>query len=400
MAIPIVTLKHKKEASILRKHPWIFSGAIERILIDENQEDLADGEIVKVVANNGDFLALGHFHNGSIAVRIFSFEDESVTAKFWENKVTNAINYRKAIGLFDSDETTTYRLIHGEGDGFSGLIIDVYGDVAVYQAHSIGMHKVRNEIAKAIIKATKGKIKAIYDKSAETLPPEYASSIENGYLIGDHEGKQLVKENGMSFEIDWVSGQKTGFFIDQRENRKLLQKYVGGKKLLNTFCYSGGFSVYALEAGAKEVHSLDSSEKAIVLTDRNIEINFDKKIKHKSIVADTITFLNQCEEDYDVIILDPPAYAKNKKSLHNAIQGYKRLNTRAFKMMKKGGVLFTFSCSQVVDRQTFYNTIMAAAIESGRNVRVMEHLSQTADHPVSMYHPEGAYLKGLVVYVD
>jgi 23S rRNA (cytosine1962-C5)-methyltransferase len=400
MAIPIVTLKRKKEASIQRKHPWIFSGAIERILIDDNQDDLTDGELVKIVANNGDFLALGHFHHGSIAVRVVSFEDIEPSSKFWEEKVTNAINYRKILGLIDSSDTNTYRLIHGEGDGFSGLIVDIYDDVAVYQAHSIGMHKVRNEIANAIVNVLNGKIKTVYDKSSETLPPDYAATIENSYLIGEHEGKQLVKEHGITFEIDWVSGQKTGFFIDQRENRKLLQKYVEGKKLLNTFCYSGGFSIYALQAGAEEVHSLDSSEKAIALTDRNVAINFQKKSNHKSIVADTITFLNKCEEDYDVIILDPPAYAKNRKSLHNAIQGYKRLNARAFKMMKKGGVLLTFSCSQVVDRQTFYNTIMAAAIESGRNVRVMEHLSQPADHPVSMYHPEGAYLKGLVVYVD
>ncbi len=400
MSYPIITLKPKKEASINRKHPWIFSGAIERVLIDENQTDLNDGEIVKVLSHHGDFLAFGHFHNGSIAVRIFSFEDIEPTPSFWENKIKNAIEYRKAIGLWDSKHTNTFRLVHGEGDGFTGLIIDIYKDVAVYQAHSIGMHLIRKEIAAAIIKVSDRKIKAVYDKSKETLPNEYSFEIENEYIIGNHEGKQTVIENDIEFEIDWVSGQKTGFFIDQRENRRILQQFVSNKKLLNTFCYSGGFSIYALKAGAKEVHSLDSSAKAIELTERNLEINFDKKVKHKSITEDTITYLNKCEEKYDVIILDPPAYAKNKKSLHNAIQGYKRLNVKALKMINKGGILFTFSCSQVVDRTTFYSTIMAAAIESGRNVRVMEHLSQPADHPVNIFHPEGAYLKGLVVYVD
>lgn len=400
MTFPIITLKPNKEASINRKHPWIFSGAIERVLIDEDQADLKEGEIVKVISHKGNFLALGHFHNGSIAVRIFSFEEVIPNSDFWENKIKNAIDYRKAIGLWDSSHNNTFRLVHGEGDGLSGLIIDIYKDVAVYQAHSIGMHLIRKQIAAAIMKTSEGKIKAVYDKSKETLPKDYSFDVENEYIEGSHIGKQKVTENDIQFEIDWVSGQKTGFFIDQRENRKILQQYVANKKLLNTFCYSGGFSIYALKAGAKEVHSLDSSAKAIELTDRNIEINFDKKIHHKSIVEDTITYLNQCADKYDVIILDPPAYAKNKKSLHNAIQGYKRLNAKALKIINSGGILFTFSCSQVVDRTTFYNTITAAAIESGRNVRVMEHLSQPKDHPVNIFHPEGAYLKGLVVYVD
>jgi 23S rRNA (cytosine1962-C5)-methyltransferase len=393
---PKVYIKSGKEDAVLRKHPWVFSGAIAKI---EGQPE--DGDIVSVHRKKGDFLAVGHYHNGSIAVRIFGYDAVAPDASFWQQKLVKAWNLRKAQGLAQNPETNCFRVIHGEGDGMPGLIVDYYAGVVVFQAHSIGMHRCRNEIVEALKACIGPDLKAIYDKSRSTLPPLYAADLEDGYLYGDLEQNEMtVLENGQKFAVNWATGQKTGFFLDQRENRELLGHYAKGKRVLNAFCYSGGFSIYALQAGAKQVDSVDVSAKAIALLEKNVEINNLAGTAHKAYTQDVLKFLQNSQNTYEVMVLDPPAYAKSIKKRHQAVQGYKRLNIAGLKKVEPGGLLFTFSCSQVVDRKLFYNTITAAAIESGRNVRVLRHLAQPPDHPVSIFHPEGSYLKGLVLHVE
>lgn len=390
MSSKIIQLYGKKTGSLERKHPWVFSGAI-----DLATDDLEDGDLVTVTDPKGVFLARGHFQNATIAVRVLTFEDVPVDASFFENKISNAYNLRLNLGLYNS-KNTIFRLIHGEGDSLPGLIIDFYNGVAVVQCHSIGMYHSLELISNALQKVIGDKLIAIYSKSTDCLPDR--TDVENKYLFGSCETPHIALENGVKLNIDWVTGQKTGFFIDQRESRTLLGKYSVGKKVLNTFCYSGGFSLQAIQGGATLVHSLDSSKKAIQLTDENIALNGYEN--HMSIVADAMEYLKDLPESYDIIVLDPPAFAKHRDKRHKAIQGYKRLNAHAIRQIKPGGIIFTFSCSQVVDKAMFTNTVIAAAIESGRNVRILEQLHQPADHPINAFHPEGEYLKGLVIQVD
>ncbi|MGB0886579.1 MAG: class I SAM-dependent rRNA methyltransferase [Vicingaceae bacterium] len=397
MEIKTIVLSKNKEKSLERKHPWVFSGAINRIISDTGEAPF-NGELVEVVDFKNNFLALGYFSDATIAVRIITFKEEKINQTFWNNKIKNAFKARESLGLLNNSSTNMYRLMHAEGDGIPGLIIDFYNGTAIIQAHSIGIYNAINEISKALQKVYGETLIAIYNKSAESLAKQTKEKVENGYIYQNGDANLVGLEQGNQFNLDWINGQKTGFFLDQRENRQLIAQYSKGKKVLNTFCYSGGFSVYALKAGAKEVHSVDSSQKAIDLVDENITLN--KLKKHKSFKSDTLDYLKENTIDYDVIILDPPAYAKNQKAKHNAIQGYKRLNLMALKQIKPGGILFTFSCSQAVNRKLFYDTIVAAAIEAGRNIRVLNHLSQPADHPVNIYHPEGEYLKGLVLHVE
>jgi 23S rRNA (cytosine1962-C5)-methyltransferase len=385
-----VILKKNKEESILRRHPWIFSGAID--LIDE---EIVDGDIVSVYDSRKCFLAIGHFQNATIAVRIVSFEEREINQKFYTQKIGDAIQLRRNLGLFSTDNSIC-RLVHGEGDGLPGLIIDFYENVAVVQCHSIGMYHSLSFINKALQKNI-ADLQAVYSKSSDTLHTKEIA--QDSFLFGNTNVPHIATERGIRFSIDWITGQKTGFFVDQRENRTLLGNYAKGKKILNTFCYSGGFSLSALHSGAKEVHSLDSSKKAIDLTDANISLNKFKG-KHKSIVADAMEYLKNIDNSYDIIILDPPAFAKHRDKRHQAIQGYKRLNEMAIKAIKPGGIIFTFSCSQVVDKYLFTNTVIAAAINSRRNIRILEQLHQPADHPINAFHPEGEYLKGLVIQVD
>lgn len=389
-----VIIKAGKEEPIQRFHPWIFSGAIA-----SKEDSPSDGDIVEVFSSKGEYLASGHYHDGSIAVRIFSFQQTKVDVDFWKQGIKKALEYRQNIGLIDQVHTNCYRLIHAEGDGLPGLIVDIYGKIAVLQCHSIGMHRVKDLLVEALQSCFGGELMAVYDKSKETLAPHYANGIENGYLCGSAD-PQFVLENGHQFFVDWISGQKTGFFLDQRINREMLTQFAKDKSVLNAFSYSGGFSVYALKAGASIVHSVDASWKAIEWCEQNVAANSQFDIlKHKSVCQDVLQYLKTCEQ-YDVVIVDPPAFAKSFAKRHNAVQGYKRLNVAALKKVAPGGLLFTFSCSQVVDRELFYNTIVAAAIEAGRNVRVMYHLSQSPDHPVSLFHAEGSYLKGLLLYVE
>lgn len=385
-----VKISNKKLGSIERRHPWIFSGAII-----SKTDRLEDGDIVTVVNEKDQFIARGHFQHGTIAVRILSFEDVAVDNVFFKNKISNALQSRLNRNLLREDNNI-FRLIHGEGDGLPGLIIDYYNGVAVIQCHSIGMYNSIDKIKDGIIAAFDNDINAVYSKSSDTLPDR--QEVEDGYLHGDCTTPHIALENGIKYNIDWINGQKTGFFIDQRENRKLIGEYAKGKKVLNTFCYSGGFSLAALDNEAALVHSLDSSKKAIDLTDANIELNqFDR---HQSIVADAMKFIKDLPEDYDLIVLDPPAFAKHRNKRHKAVQGYKRLNAHTIRQIKPGGIIFTFSCSQVVDKYLFTNTVIAAAIEAGRDVRILEQLHQPSDHPISAFHPEGEYLKGLVIQVD
>ena len=382
--------KHKIN-SIERKHPWIFSGAIQ-----SDVSEITDGEIVTVLDNKKNFLARGHFQHATISVRILSFEDTELDQAFFNEKIQNAIDLRKKLNLIREDSNIC-RLIHGEGDSLPGLIVDYYNGVAVIQCHSIGMYNSVELISEALKNGLKEELTAVYSKSSDTLPQR--AEGKDGYLFGSCETPHIALEYGAKLQIDWINGQKTGFFIDQRENRFLLGKYSKDKKVLNTFCYSGGFSLLALQEGAELVHSLDSSKKAIALTDANVTLNnFDKN--HKSIVADAMDYMKDLEEDYDIIVLDPPAFAKHRDKRHKAIQGYKRLNAHAIRQIKPGGILFTFSCSQVVDKFLFTNTVIAAAIEAGRNVRILEQLHQPADHPINAFHPEGEYLKGLVLQID
>lgn len=394
MEYPVITLKTKKDQSLRRRHPWVFSGAIKNM-----SQTPENGDIVEVQSNKGQFLGIGHYSQGSIAVRVFSFEPIVPDIQFWLDKLTNAFNLRQTIGLVDNPATNIYRLVHAEGDGLPGLIIDIYNDVAVIQTHSVGMHEMKGDLCPALLELYGDKLKAIYDKSSKTLKKS-GFEYEDQYLHGDGESSLGFLENGIKFEIDWIHGQKTGFFIDQRDNRSLLGQYSAGKKVLNTFCYTGGFSLYSLKAGAELVHSLDSSEKALDLVEENVKLNgFDSTI-HKNIKADAVEYLKNMEEEYDIIVLDPPAFAKHMSARHQAVQGYKRINAHAMRNIKKGGLLFTFSCSQVVDKSLFNHTIAAAAISVGRSFRVLHQLHQPADHPVSIYHPEGEYLKGLVIQID
>ena len=386
-----IALKKGKEAFLYRKHPWIFSGAIY-----SDTSKIQDGELIKLTDAEDNFAAVGFFQPGSIAVRILSFNEIEINQDFWNKRVASAVRLRNELGLL-TDESNICRLIHGEGDQLSGLIVDFYNGVAIIQAHAVGMYLLTEQISLALQEALGDRLKAIYSKSKETLPERLA--IENKYIMGSCEVPHIAQEYNHSFSINWVDGQKTGFFIDQRENRHLLAKYAKDKKVLNTFCYSGGFSIYALEAGAIEVHSLDSSKKAIELVEQNIALT-EYKNKHKSIVADAVKYMNDIENDYDIIVLDPPAFAKHKNKRHQAIKAYTRLNANAIRQIKSGGIIFTFSCSQVVDPFQFQKAVVNAAIKVGRQVRILEQLHQPADHPINAFHPEGEYLKGLIIQVE
>ena len=388
-----ITLRHGKEQSAKRLHPWIFSGAIAKMSGTPDE-----GDLVKVYSADGEFLAIGHYQKSSIAVRILSFNDIAIDQSFWNERIASAYNYRKQLGLVNNSETNCYRLVHGEGDNLSGLVIDYYNGTAVVQCHSVGMFKNLDSIANALQQTMGEQLTAIYNKSESTLP--FKAGIENndGLLWGEIKTENAL-EYGNSFFIDWIQGQKTGFFIDQRENRKLVEHYAKGKSVLNTFCYTGGFSVYALRGGAKKVVSVDCSARAIELTDKTVAMNFPDA-EHTSVVSDTFKYLDNNKDEFDLIILDPPAFAKHGKVLNNALQGYKRLNMKAIEQIKKGGILFTFSCSQAVSKEEFRKSVFAAAANTKRNVRILHQLTQPADHPISIYHPEGEYLKGLVLQIE
>ncbi|TDN99877.1 class I SAM-dependent rRNA methyltransferase [Sunxiuqinia elliptica] len=394
MTLPIVTLKSGKEQSLNRFHPWVFSGAIKHI-----SQELEEGELVTVVSNKDEFLAIGHFQVGSIAVRILSFEELPVDNVFWENKLASAVQLRRDLGLLGSEQTNVFRLVHGEGDGLPGLIIDFYNGTAVYQAHSVGMYHVRHQLAKLLKKILGDQLIAMYDKSDKTLPYKADISPENGYLLGES-APCVVKEYGLSFQVDWIQGQKTGFFIDQRENRKLVEQFSAERDVLNMFCYSGGFSFFAMQGGAKTVHSVDASAKAIELTRQNVALNFVDDKRHEAFVADAFDFMRDIKDRYNLIILDPPAFAKHRGALRQALQAYKRLNAKAFEQVRPGGIIFTFSCSQVVTKDQFREAVFSGAAISKRKVRILHQLHQPADHPINIYHPEGEYLKGLVLQVD
>ena len=386
-----VYLKRGKEESLLRFHPWVFSGAIHHL-----DDGIEEGDVVRVVSEKGVFIAVGHYQQGSISVRVLTFNDVEIDDAFWHSRIQSALNMRQDIGLANSSNTNAFRLVHGEGDLLPGLIIDVYDKTAVMQAHSIGMHLSRHAIAKALAEVMKGRIENIYYKSETTLP---FMEPENGFLLGNSDDNIAI-ENGLRFYVDWLRGQKTGFFVDQRENRALLEKYAKGKRVLNMFCYTGGFSFYAMRGGAQLVHSVDSSAKAIELTRRNVELNFPGDPRHEAFCEDAFKYLDSSSHTYDLIILDPPAFAKHRGALHNALKGYTRLNEKAFEKIEKGGILFTFSCSQVVSKDHFRNAVFTAAAQAKRKVRILHQLHQPADHPINIYHPEGEYLKGLVLYVE
>ena len=373
-------LRRGKEESLLRFHPWIFSGAIYRM-----EGTPAEGDLVDVYTSQGDFIARGHYQIGSITIRVLSFIDETIDQSWWNERIELAYHMREALGLTNNPQTTCYRLVHGEGDSLPGLVIDIYGTTAVVQCHSVGMDRV----------------KSIFDKSGGTLPYNAGLNAQDGYLWGEaNVSSEPVLENGNRFMVNWEQGQKTGFFIDQRENRELVKRYAKGRTVLNTFCYTGGFSVYALAGGAQQVDSVDSSELAVQLAAQNVTLNFGEQAPHQAIAQDAFDYLRKMDDRYDLIILDPPAFAKHHKVLGNALQGYKRLNAQAFRQIKPGGILFTFSCSQAVNREQFRMAVFSAAAIAGRNVRILHQLTQPADHPVNIYHPEGEYLKGLVLYVE
>ena len=388
-----IRLKRGKEESLKRFHPWVFSGAILKV-----DEGTGEGDVVRVVTNAGDFIAVGHYQEGSIAVRVLSFSDVLIDDEFWHSRLSSALKMRQAIGIADNPDNNTYRLVHGEGDNLPGLIIDVYGQTAVMQAHSIGMHLCRKEVARALIDVMESRISHVYYKSETTLPFMTAEDM-NGFLYGNSDDN-IATENGLKFRVDWLKGQKTGFFVDQRENRSLLEHYAKGKRVLNMFCYTGGFSFYAMRGGAELVHSVDSSAKAIELTKENVELNFPGDARHQAYCEDAFKYLEQTDSNYNLIILDPPAFAKHRGALHNALKGYTRLNQKAFEKIEKGGILFTFSCSQVVTKDHFRNAVFTAAALAKRKVRILHQLHQPADHPINIYHPEGEYLKGLVLYVE
>lgn len=389
-----IYLKRGKEESLLRFHPWVFSGAIQRM-----DEGICEGNTVQVVTAAGDFIAVGHYQVGSIAVRVLSFKNVPIDDDFWRRRIASAYAMRLNIGIAGNPDNNTYRLVHGEGDNLPGLVIDVYGDTAVMQAHSVGMHVCRNEVAHAVVDVLGEHIHNIYYKSETTLPFKAELGQENGFIYGGSTDNTAV-ENGLRFHVDWLKGQKTGFFVDQRENRMLLESYASGKRVLNMFCYTGGFSFYAMRGGALHVSSVDSSAKAIELTKKNVELNFPGDTRHEAVCEDAFKYLERVGGDYDIIVLDPPAFAKHRAALHNALKGYTRLNVKAFEKIKSGGILFTFSCSQVVTKDNFRNAVFTAAAQARREVRILHQLHQPADHPINIYHPEGEYLKGLVLYVE
>ena len=391
---PKIILKKGKEESLKRFHPWVFSGAIQHL-----PQQMEEGDVVVVCNSEGKFVAVGHYQVGSIAVRVLSFRDVAIDESFWQSRLKSALTMRQTIGIADNPENNTYRLVHGEGDLLPGLVIDVYGKTAVMQAHSVGMHCSRHDIAQALVAVMGSRIENIYYKSETTLPFKAELGQENGFIYGGSDDNTAV-ENGLKFYVDWLKGQKTGFFVDQRENRALLEHYAKGRKVLNMFCYTGGFSFYAMRGGALKVHSVDSSAKAIELTKRNVALNFPGDGRHEAYCEDAFKFLDQLGNQYDLIILDPPAFAKHRAALHNALKGYIRLNAKAFEKIESRGVLFTFSCSQVVTKENFRNAVFTAAAQAGRKVRILHQLHQPADHPVNIYHPEGEYLKGLVLYVE
>ena len=389
-----VYLKKGKEDSLKRFHPWIFSGAIAKM-----DEDIAEGDFVRVFTSYDEFIAVGMYQIGSIAVRVLSFDDITIDRAFWETRLRSALDMRKAIGLLDNPQSTTYRWVHGEGDNLPGLVVDCYGDTAVMQAHNVGIHLNRKEISEAMVNVADGRIKNIYYKSETTLPFKADVEHENEFIYGKMVDDVTV-ENGLKFHVDWLRGQKTGFFVDQRENRHLLETYAKGRSVLNMFCYTGGFSVYAMRGDAKLVHSVDSSAKAIELTNRNIEMNFPGDKRHEAFCEDAFKFLDANDNKYDLIVLDPPAFAKHRAALRNALKGYTRLNVKGLQRIKPGGILFTFSCSQIVTKENFRNAVFTAAVQANRKVRILHQLHQPADHPINIYHPEGEYLKGLVLYVE
>lgn len=391
---PTIQLRHGKAESLKRFHPWIFSGAIQRM-----PDNLTEGQLVRVIDHKGDFLAIGHYQIGSIAIRVLSFVERKIDNEFWKERLSEAFNMRCSIGLVGREDNNTLRLVHGEGDQLPGLIIDLYGKTAVMQAHSVGMHLYRKEIAAALIDVCKGIIENVYYKSETTLPFKADLHEKDGFIIGGNEDNIAI-EYGLKFHIDWLRGQKTGFFIDQRENRKLLEQYSIGKNVLNMFCYTGGFSVYALRGGATRVTSVDSSAKAIDLTRANAELNFPGDSRHDAYAEDAFKFLERAGDDYELIVLDPPAFAKHKGALRNALKGYTRLNAIAISKIRKGGIIFTFSCSQAVNKDQFRLAVFTAAAQAGRHVRILHQLHQPADHPINIYHPEGEYLKGLVLEIE
>ncbi len=389
-------LRRGKEESLLRFHPWIFSGAIYRM-----EGTPAEGDLVDVYTSQGDFIARGHYQIGSITIRVLSFADETIDQSWWNKRIELAYHMREALGLTNNPQTTCYRLVHGEGDSLPGLVIDIYGTTAVVQCHSVGMYRSRKAICTALRNVYGDRVKSIFDKSGGTLPYNAGLNAQDGYLWGEaNASSEPVLENGNRFMVNWEQGQKTGFFIDQRENRELVRRYAKERTVLNTFCYTGGFSVYALAGGALQVDSVDSSELAVQLAAQNVTLNFGEQAPHQAIAQDAFDYLRKMDDRYDLIILDPPAFAKHHKVLGNALQGYKRLNAQAFRQIKPGGILFTFSCSQAVNREQFRMAVFSAAAIAGRNVRILHQLTQPADHPVNIYHPEGEYLKGLVLYVE
>ncbi|MCI5717705.1 MAG: class I SAM-dependent rRNA methyltransferase [Alistipes sp.] len=394
-----IFLRRGKEESLLRRHPWIFSGAIASV--NSDKAEIAEGDVVDVYTHTGDFIARGHYQIGSIAVRVLTFEREQIDQAWWNRRVAVACDVRRSLGLSTAPDTDCYRLIHGEGDSLPGLVVDIYGTVAVVQCHSVGMYRSRMAIAEALRTAFGDRLTAIYDKSSQTVPYKAALNAVDGYLFGHSDCKShVVVENGLKFKVNWEEGQKTGFFLDQRENRALLRRYAAGRTVLNTFCYTGGFSVGAMAGGALEVCSVDSSERAVQLADENMRLNFGDQVRHQAVAADAVEYLKHIGDKYDLIVLDPPAFAKHHKVLGNALQGYKRINARAMSQIRSGGILFTFSCSQAVSKELFRTTVFSAAAIAGRNVRILHQLTQPADHPINIYHPEGEYLKGLVLYVE
>lgn len=394
MTTKTIQLKKGKEESLKRFHPWIFSGAILRM-----DEGIEEGELVKVLTFHREFIAIGHYQIGSIAVRILSFRDITIDQEFWKSRLKTALNMRIAIGIADNPTNNTYRLVHGEGDLLPGLIIDCYGKTAVMQAHSVGMHLERLPICEALRSVMGSRIEHVFYKSETTLPFKAELGQQDGFLYGGSDDNVAI-ENGLKFHVDWLKGQKTGFFVDQRENRTLLEKYAQNRSVLNMFCYTGGFSVYAMRGGAKLVHSVDSSAKAVELTNANIELNFPSDARHEAFCDDAFKYLDAHDAQYDLVVLDPPAFAKHRAALRNALKGYTRLNVKGFERIKPGGILFTFSCSQVVTKENFRNAVFTAAAQAKRKVRILHQLHQPADHPINIYHPEGEYLKGLVLYVE
>ena len=395
MKYKTIYLRRGKDESLKRFHPWVFSGAIERA-----EEHLEEGDVVQVIDANGRFVALGHYQIGSIAVRVLSFQECEIDERFWQERLQAALDVRRSIGVAEREDNDTYRLVHGEGDNLPGLVIDMYGRTAVMQAHSVGMHLCRMQVAEALKAVMGERLTAIYYKSETTLPFKASLGQENGFVYGDCQSN-VAQENGLRFHIDWLRGQKTGFFVDQRDNRSLIEHYAMGRDVLNMFCYTGGFSVYALRGGARLVHSVDSSAKAVELAAANVELNFPQDARHQAFAVDAFKYLEQMETGaYDLFVLDPPAFAKHKDALKNALRGYTKLNAKAFEKIRRGGILFTFSCSQAVSKEQFRLAVFTAAAVARRSVRILHQLHQPADHPINIYHPEGEYLKGLVLYVE